>query len=47
MRPFRPWQWPHPRSWREVYAVIIGLLLGFLALAYALDFLKQVLDRWP
>ena len=37
VRPFRPWQWPHPRSWREVYAVITAFLLGFLALAYALD----------
>jgi len=25
----RPWRWPHPRSWREVYSVIIGLLVGF------------------
>ena len=44
---FRPWQWPHPQSWSEAYAVIIGLLLGFLALAYILDWLKQVLGRWP
>ena len=47
MRPWRPWQWPHPQSWREVYAVITGLLLGFLAVAYALDWLKQALGRWP
>ena len=47
MRRFRRWQWPHARSWRQVYAVIIGLLLGFLALAYALDWLKQALGRWP
>ena len=39
----RPWQWPRPRSWREVYAVILGLLVGFLAVAYALDWLKGVL----
>lgn len=47
MRPFRRWRWPWPRSWREVYAVIIGLLLGFLAVAYGLDWVKQVLGRWP
>ena len=47
MRPFHPWQWPHPRTWCEVYAVIIGLDLAFLAVAYALDGLKQALDRWP
>lgn len=28
-------------------AVIIGLLLGFLAVAYGLDWVKQVLGRWP
>ena len=27
--------------------MIIALLLGFLALAYALDCLKQALGRWP
>lgn len=47
MRPFRPWQWPHPRSWTEAYAVIIGLDLAFLALAFLLDWLKQMLGRWP
>ena len=46
MRPWRRWQWPHPQSWREVYAVIIGLLVGFLTVAYALDWLKQVGGRW-
>ena len=45
MRPFRRWRWPHPRSWCEVYAVIIGLLVGFLALAYVLYFVKQVLGH--
>ena len=29
-------EWPHPQSWAEVYAVIIGLLMGFLALAFRL-----------
>ena len=43
----KPWCWPHPRSWREVYAVIIGLLLGFEAAVYDLDGLRQVLGRWP
>ena len=38
-----PWRWPHPRSWCEVYGVIIGLLLGFLALAFLLDWLGGVL----
>ena len=33
-RRLSPWRWSHPRSWREVYAVIISLLLGFLAVAY-------------
>ena len=46
MRPFHPWQWPHPQSWGEVYAVITGLLVGFLAVAYALDWLKQALGKW-
>jgi len=27
--------------------VIIVLLVGFLAVAYALDWLKQMLGRWP
>ncbi len=43
MTPPPPWQWPHPRSWREVYAKIMGLLLGFLAVAYLLDWLKGVI----
>lgn len=47
MRPFPSWQWPHPQTWAEVYAVIIGLLVGFLAVVYALDWLNQVLGRWP
>ena len=46
-RRLRPWQWPRPRSWREVYAVILTMLAGFLALAYVLDWLKQALGRWP
>jgi len=47
VRPFRPWQWPHPQSWREVYAVIVTMLVGFLGLAFLLDWLRQVLGRWP
>ena len=43
MRPFRRWQWPHPQSWAEAYAVIGGLLVGFLAVAYALDWVRQML----
>lgn len=43
----RPWCWPHPQSWCEIYAVIIGLLLAFLAVAFALHWLKQTLGRWP
>lgn len=46
MRPLRRWQWPHPQTWGEVYAVILGLLVTFLAVAYALDRRKQVLGRW-
>jgi len=47
VRPFRRWEWPHPQSWREVYAVILAMLLGFLALAYVLDWLRQALGWWP
>ena len=45
MRPFRPWRPPWPQTWGQVYAVIITMLVGFLAVAYALDWLKQVLGR--
>ena len=45
--PKRRWRWPHPRSWREVFAVIICLLLGFLAVAFLADWLKQALGLWP
>ena len=41
------WRWPWPQTWGQVFGVIVGLLLGFLAVAYALDWLKQVLGRWP
>jgi len=37
------WTWPYPQSWRQVYAVITTMLLGFLALAYLLDWLKGLL----
>ncbi|HUV93606.1 MAG TPA: hypothetical protein VMX14_02080 [Anaerolineae bacterium] len=37
------WRRPHPRNWREVYGFLAILLLGFLALAYVLDWLKGVL----
>ena len=37
------WDWPHPQSWPEVYPVIASLLLGFLALNYLIDFLKEAL----
>jgi len=43
----RPWRWPHPRSWCEVYAVILTMLVGFLAMAFLLDWLNQALGRWP
>jgi len=42
-RRLSPWRWPHPRSWREVYAVIIGLLLGFLAAVFLADWLGGIL----
>jgi len=37
------WQWPHPQSWGEVFGVIIGLLVAFLAMAFLLDWLKNIL----
>ena len=40
-----PWRWLHSRAWREVYTVLAIFLLGFLALAYVLYFVKQVLGR--
>ncbi len=39
----RRWQWPHPQSWREAYAVILTMLVGFLGVAYALDWLRGIL----
>jgi hypothetical protein len=30
-----------------VYAVIVTMLVGFLGLAFLLDWLRQVLGRWP
>ena len=43
MRPFQPCRWPRPRSWLEIYAVIVTMLLAFLAAAYALAWLRGVL----
>jgi len=43
MKPPRPWQWPYPQTWSQVFRDIAALLLGFLALAYLLDWLEQVL----
>ena len=43
MKPSRPWQWPYPQTWGQVYRDIALLLLGFLAVAYALDWLERVL----
>ena len=40
------WRWPWPQTWGQVYAVILSMLLGFLAVAYALDWLRRVLGRW-
>ena len=47
MRPIRRWQWPYPQTWRQVFTVIIGLDLAFLAVVFLLDWLKQTLGRWP
>lgn len=41
--PFRPWQLPHPESWCEIYAVILTMLVGFLAVAFLLDWLKDMI----
>ncbi len=41
----KQWRWPHPQSWREVYALLIGLLVAFLAVAYVLAWLKQALGE--
>lgn len=41
--PPRPWTWPYPQTWRQVYAVITTMLLGFLAVAYLLDWLKGLI----
>lgn len=47
MKPDRPqepsWSCPYPQSWSQVYRDIAALLLGFLAVAYLLDWLKAVL----
>lgn len=43
MKPNRPWQWPYPQTWGQVYRDIALLLLGFLAAAYALDWLERAL----
>ena len=45
--PPRPeWRWPWPQTCGQVYAVILTMLLGFMAAAFLLDGLKQVLGRW-
>ena len=43
MRPFRDWRPPWPQTWGQVFGTLVLLLVGFLAAAYALDWLKQVL----
>ena len=44
--PPRPeWGWPWPQTWGQVFGVLAALLLGFLAMAYALDWLRWVLGR--
>lgn len=39
----RVWHWLPPQTWSEIYAVITVLLLGFLAVAYLLAWLKGTL----
>jgi len=45
MKPSRPWQWPYPQTWGQVFRDITALLLGFLAAAYALDYLNHTLPN--
>ena len=41
------WEWPWPQSWGQVFGLLAAFLLGFLALAFLADWLRQVLGRWP
>ncbi len=45
MKPSPRWQWPYPQTWRQVFTVIIGLDIAFLAAAYLLDWLNQALPN--
>ena len=45
MKPSRPWQWPYPQTWRQVFTVIIGLDIAFLAVAFLLDWLHRALPN--
>ena len=39
----RPWRWPWPQTWGQVYGTLALMLLGFLAVADLLDWLAGVL----
>jgi len=41
----RLWLWLPPQTWPETFAVIYTMLIGFLAAAYLLDWLKGVFAR--
>ncbi len=45
MKPSRPWQWPYPQTWGQVFRDITLLLLGFLAAVYLFDWLHQALPN--
>lgn len=47
MRPFQPCRWPWPQTWGQVFGTLAVMLLGFLALAFLLAWLKQALGWWP
>lgn len=43
----RQWRPPWPETWGQVFGTLALMLLGFLAAAFLLDWLRQVLGRWP
>lgn len=37
--------WPLEHPWLHIYAVLTTMLLGFLAIAYLLDWLKETVPK--
>lgn len=37
------WTWPWPQTWGQVFGTLALLLVGFLAVAYLVDWLAAVL----